>query len=77
LNLLYSLEGRPIDLSEWRHLKISAAALSAQVNRIEFKDGSEAEVVDDDGYDGKFDEEKEADGGVDQAGKESPAEDAV
>jgi hypothetical protein len=72
-------------MSEWRHLKVVAAALSAQVNRIEF-DYSEAEAdeseqdddeskQDDDGDDdGGFDEGKQKAGdGVEHAGEELPA----
>jgi hypothetical protein len=67
-------------MSEWRNLKISAAALSAQVNRIQF-DWSEAGVDEseqDDGDDvGRFDGKKEAGGAVEHAGEETPAGDAV
>jgi hypothetical protein len=33
--LCYSLEGRPVDLTDWSLLKLKAAALSDEVNRIE------------------------------------------
>jgi hypothetical protein len=68
-------------MSEWRHLKTSAAALSAQVNRIEFDWSSDVEVDDesdhDVGDDGSFDEGKQAGDGVEHADEESPAGGAV
>jgi hypothetical protein len=84
LKLLSSLQGRPIGRTEWIKLKISAAALSAQVNRIEF-DWSEAVVdeaeQDDDDYgggDGSLDEGKEAGDDVENAvDEESPAKGSV
>jgi hypothetical protein len=31
----YSLHGRPVNIRDWRRLKVTAAQLSAEVNRVE------------------------------------------